>query len=218
MIISCVRVGKKYGPEYVARLRAMVKRHLPFFHRFVVITDQDDEIEGVERIDIRDFGLQGWWAKMFLFRTCWRRNHKMIYFDLDTVIVNDITRLTCLPFTFITCANFARAAGAANWPCKYGSCIMSMTPSFGDDIWQGYWERREQHEERLKRFGDQKLVEELAPHAELFQDHLPKGFFMTYRDLPKMPGPEASVLIFGGQRKPHNCDVPWVKSAWTEAA
>ena len=33
--IICMKWGTKYGPEYVNRLRSMVRRHLKRPHRFV---------------------------------------------------------------------------------------------------------------------------------------------------------------------------------------
>lgn len=37
--IICMKWGKKYGPEYVNRLYAMVRRHLSGDFRFVCLTD-----------------------------------------------------------------------------------------------------------------------------------------------------------------------------------
>ncbi|MFM8903690.1 MAG: glycosyltransferase, partial [Verrucomicrobiota bacterium] len=47
--ILCMKWGTKYGPEYVNRLRSMVRRHLRMPHRFVCLTDSsaglDPDIE-----------------------------------------------------------------------------------------------------------------------------------------------------------------------------
>ncbi|HEY1090992.1 MAG TPA: glycosyltransferase, partial [Burkholderiaceae bacterium] len=38
-VILCMKWGNKYGPEYVNRLYAMVRRHLRGEFRFVCLTD-----------------------------------------------------------------------------------------------------------------------------------------------------------------------------------
>ncbi len=42
--ILCMKWGTKYGPEYVNRLYAMVRRHLSGDFRFVCLTDDDKGI------------------------------------------------------------------------------------------------------------------------------------------------------------------------------
>lgn len=68
-----------------------------------------------------------------------------------------------------------------------------------------------------EKYGDQKIIETLVPMATLLQSVTPKGFFLNKRKLPEHPTqapPEASVVVFGGNEKPHNCKVEWVKKAW----
>ena len=43
-IILCMKWGTKYGPEYINRLYAMVRRHLTGDFRFVCLTDNTDGI------------------------------------------------------------------------------------------------------------------------------------------------------------------------------
>jgi hypothetical protein len=42
--ILCMKWGTKYGPEYVNRLYAMVRRHLSGDFRFVCLTDSTEGI------------------------------------------------------------------------------------------------------------------------------------------------------------------------------
>lgn len=44
--VICMKWGKKYGPEYVNRLYAMVRRHLKGDFRFVCLTDDGVGIRG----------------------------------------------------------------------------------------------------------------------------------------------------------------------------
>lgn len=77
--VACVNVGNYLGrgEEYVARLRAMVARHLSLPHRFECITASNKP---------------GWWAKIDLFQPG-RFTGRVLYLDLDTVIVGSLDEL-----------------------------------------------------------------------------------------------------------------------------
>ena len=47
MIVACVRTGKRYGVEYVARLKAGVARHLTMPHRFMCLTDRPRDLRDI---------------------------------------------------------------------------------------------------------------------------------------------------------------------------
>jgi hypothetical protein len=88
--VFCVKVGNKYGPEYVNRLWEMYRRNSnhPFF--FNVITD---DVRGINvpftHREIIDPSLEGYWAKLHLFYPYQTFPGTSIYFDLDTVIQNN---------------------------------------------------------------------------------------------------------------------------------
>lgn len=77
--VVCVNVenylGK--GEKYVAKLRAMVARHLSLPHTFECITTSNKH---------------GWWAKVDLFQPG-RFTGRVLYLDLDTVIVGSLDEL-----------------------------------------------------------------------------------------------------------------------------
>ena len=66
----CVKWGTKYGPEYVNRLAAGVKRHLsvcPF--RFICFTENEEGLGPlVEAKPLMVQDMAGWWNKISLFR------------------------------------------------------------------------------------------------------------------------------------------------------
>lgn len=212
--VACVRTGTRYGTEYVYRLKAGVERHLKQPHWFVCLTDRPSDLDGVETIDICADGLSGWWAKMILFRLASRLDHRLLYFDLDTVVVGSLDRLADLNVDFGICENFTRLAGNENWPCRYGSCVMSFSAGFGCDVWQEFDARRDHYMNEAGRYGDQKAIEKLLPVAALFQTVLPYGFFLGYRDIDENRPEACSLVIFAGQHKPHNCTTAWIVDAW----
>jgi hypothetical protein len=211
--VACVRSGTKYSVEYVERLRSMVARYLPQEHRFICLTDQPDQIAGVEMIDCLHLGWHGWWLKMGLFDPDLRGPDRCLYFDLDTVIIDDLTPLAEWGGEFGICRNFTKLAGHPTWPCNYGSCVMSLAPGFGRDIYRRFsadpqgWVRRCPH-------GDQQAIEKLYPRAEYLQDRVPPGYFVGRRDFNSHRPKAAAVMIFAGRHKPHNTPHRWLKEAW----
>lgn len=219
IVVACVNVGTKYPVEYVRRLRRMVARHLPIPHRFICLTDRVFGHEpGIGCQLIGQFGLPGWWSKMCLFRPEWREGKTVIYLDLDTVIIGDMTPLTGLTDEFHICANFTKAAGHPDWPCRYGSCVMVVPEGKVPDLWKIFWEDRRELMANCAQYGDQLAIEALEPNAKLLQDHLPERFFMGRRELMshKVNQPSGtSMIVFAGPMKPHNCGIKWVHDAWT---
>lgn len=222
LTIACVWTGSKYGPEYVTRLQTMVARHLAAPHVFLCLTDRGDARAllpaDVRVIDVSALGLPGWWPKMALFDPEIRGPGRCIYFDLDTVIVGDLLPLLNLPGYFGICKNFARLAGVPNWPCRFGSCVMSFAPDWDSSaIWQAFRLDQTQIMAECVR-GDQQAIERLLPEKIwLLQNHVPGGFFVNYRDLPdypKVPPVGAAVVVFGGRHTPANCQINWVRRAW----
>ncbi len=216
MIIACVRTGSKYSFDYVERLRNMVERHLVGQFRMVCLTDQPERCEGVEFWDITSIGLPGWWAKMILFQGEWRQMHRVVFLDLDTVVIGNLAPLCAVALGyngFGICENFTRLAGNTGWPCKYNSSVMVLDSSLDDGVWRVFNARRSLIE-RHNRYGDQMAIEELRPNATLLQRVLPVGYFHNYRNLTMTAPPNAAIVNFGGRHKPANCDIPWVRQAW----
>lgn len=217
MIVACVRTGNKYPVDYVYKLRDMIARHLPIPHLFVCKTDRPDDLNDLVVVDISKYRLFGWWGKMTLFHPVWRKGERVLYFDLDSVICGDLTPLAHLWIDFGICANFTRAAGNLNWPCQYGSCVMSIGPDKLDRIWDKFNSNSMQLMNKAGIYGDQKVIEELVPSAILLQDVLPNGFFLGYRNLTNKKPEQTSVVVFAGNRKPHNCNTDWIKSEWVRS-
>lgn len=103
MNVICMKWGTLYGPEYVNRLHAGVRRHLPALQRFVCFTDDtrwlDTDIETAplpttgapETADTR-------WRKLALFRPGLAGlSGPTLFLDLDLVIVGDLAALADYP-------------------------------------------------------------------------------------------------------------------------
>lgn len=92
--ILCVRLGNKYGREYVERLRNMVSRHITVPYEFACLTDDQHPIEGVRSIVISDQGYaKKWWHKVHMFDPLMPLKGRILYLDLDVVISDNIDKL-----------------------------------------------------------------------------------------------------------------------------
>jgi hypothetical protein len=214
LIVACVRTGTRYSFDYVTKLRNMVDRHMPYTYTMTCLTDQPDRCSDVAFVDISASGLTGWWGKMMLFEPQWRQNAKVIYLDLDTIIVGDLGPLTSVSGEFAICENFTRLITNPAYPCKYNSSVMVIGRGMGSFVWNGFSRRRELLMMTHARYGDQACIEELYPSAPFLQRLVPKGFFVNYRNLTNQPPKQAAVINFGGNNKPDNCPIPWVQEAW----
>jgi len=214
MIVACVRTGTKYGSYYVYRLKRAIERYLHRPYRFVCLTDRPQDICDIETVAAHE--LPGWWGKMKLFDTSWRTGERVIYFDLDTVICGDLSPIADLNVSFGICANFTRLAGNRDWPCRYGSAVMTIEDGEGRSLWNWFLVDRDAIMARHERHGDQAAIEKFYPQAPFLQNLLPPGFFLGYRDLPKhrTRPKECSVVVFAGSHRPHNTDCIWAREAW----
>lgn len=96
-VILCMKWGRKYGPEYVNRLYAMVARYLHGPFRFVCLTDQNEGVRAeVECLPIPDLALpagipERGWKKLATFEAnLYGLQGIALFLDLDVVIVDDI--------------------------------------------------------------------------------------------------------------------------------
>ncbi len=84
LTVACVlKSGGIYDATWVERLREGVARHLHSPYRFFCLSDVDVPCD---RIPL-EHDWPGWWSKIELFRL----EGPLLYFDLDTAIVGDLS-------------------------------------------------------------------------------------------------------------------------------
>lgn len=113
--ILCMKWGTKYGPEYVNRLYAMVRRHLRGEFKFVCLTDRTDGIRAeVECLPIPPLALppgipERGWTKLTTFEADLHGlKGPALFLDLDVVIVDDITPFFEVPGEFLIIHDWKR--------------------------------------------------------------------------------------------------------------
>ena len=114
-VILCMKWGTKYGPEYVNRLYAMVRRHLRGDFDFVCLTDDGAGVRAEVRcLPIPDLALpagipERGWKKLTTFEADLHGlRGTALFLDLDVVIVDDITPFFELPGEFLIIHDWKR--------------------------------------------------------------------------------------------------------------
>lgn len=211
LTVACLKWGDKYGVDYVNILRDMVRRNLTIAHRFVCMTDNPRGLQ-CETLPIVP-PLPTWWGKVTLFR-----HHlpgRILYFDLDTVIVGNIDDFAAYEGPFCVIKPFYRDWG-------YASGVMSIAPDFGRHVWDAFARDPRAAIARCHREadppwnnGDQRWLELMVPQADYWQSVLPRQL-VSYKVHCGAGVPEgARVVCFHGKPDPHEVPDPWVKDHWT---
>lgn len=200
MIVVCVKVGNKYGPEYVNKLRNMVARNTNIPHRFLCLTDDPNGLD----VEWSPIGCEypGWWSKLVLFKSHPALTERFVYLDLDTVIVGNLDPLMRMTSWFAILKDW--------WAPSYNSSVMVMEPNSQRQVWDNFNYERDS----VRVHGDQNIITEQAESLTILQDYMP-AFFGSYKanDLEKGPG-RYRVVCFHGDPKPHTFEKGWVRDAW----
>ncbi len=205
MRVICVyKTGGDFDLRYVEALRFATERYLGFGHEFVCLTDDVkgvSSIKGVTAIKLKH-NWPGWWSKIELFRPDLSSDNTTIYFDLDVLILKDISefsricRRASMPLMLRSCD---RVGEANDWP---SSSIMSW---MGKCMNRVYYEFIKDSEEAIKRIKkgtsragqrtDQGFIRQVI-NPRKFQDLLPKDYIMFKMQYLKISDEEDDPLDY----------------------
>lgn len=110
--VVCMKWGRKYGPEYVNILRAMVARHLPGAHRFVCVTDDTHGLHtDIDTLPLPSSALPARpdteaWRKITLFKPDIGLQGEVLFLDLDVAITASLEPLFEHPGRFCIIHNW----------------------------------------------------------------------------------------------------------------
>lgn len=205
--VVSVRVGTKYGPEYVLNLHDGICRHLGEDQAHWCLTDDPESLpEGVTAIPYNP-DLPGWWQKVFLFSPDmpWAGGDEVLYMDLDVCVTG---RLEELPHGIIQ---------DWHWP-TYNSSVMRWRHGDHRAVWdvfdralidtpsprlQGYLPKGEVNG------GDQEWITAISDW-----ETFPPEWFISYRYAQGWPPEGSKAVIFHGNPKPHEIEDGWVPGVW----
>lgn len=226
--VICVRLGNKYGRDYVEKLRNMVARHLTLPYRFNCLTDDQHPIDGVNSIHLSNQGYSKmWWHKVHLFDPSLKLEGRVLYFDLDVVIHDNINKLVDnYKDEFLGIRDFNRKFNP-QWN-MLNSSVMSWNAGYHPDIFTVF---NHDNKRAQRLHGDQDWIWQVAKSRIKFwpeawiqsykweirnrNDLVYEGgkrFFKTVKNV-KIPN-ECSVCVFHGDPNPHDIQDPYVLDNW----
>jgi len=205
LVIACVKWGKAFPAAWANILYDMVQRNLPnTAFDFFCFTDDATGLH--PNISVRELprNLTGWWNKLYLFKEgTFSAHQRIIYFDLDTLIIGKLDDIVKYQGDFALLRDFYRPGG-------YGSGVMMWPGGTNHHIWSEY--------EKAGRpnlpGGDQIWLEKICPGADLLQNLFPNRFASYKVNCHPLPPENASVVCFHGEPKQDNANEHWVADVW----
>ena len=229
----CVIHGDLYSWEYVEKLYSMLGRHLPLQFRFNVFTEAQRTVPShVIKHDLTEWpGVGGkrsaWWYKMQIFDPS-RKLGRVMYLDLDTVVVNDLGWINELdPQFFWTIRDF-KYLWRPNWQ-GINSSFMLFDSARYSFIWQDFYAKNV-HQVSKQFRGDQDYLSQILDQKNLrFLDPIQamswrwqvfQGGFDIKKRQCRSPNHTTtipngtSLLVFHGEPKPHTVQDWVVQQHW----
>jgi len=188
-----------YTPAHVYSLKKQIEKYYTKPHRFICFTDHTNlECETIKLL--HDW--PGWWAKIEMFQFPAK---KVFYFDLDTVILNNIDNIVDHEHDFTA----LKEALPNRITDNLGSGIMSWS---GDKsfIYENFKADSKNIMCRLTR-GDQVFIQEQIRAFDAFQN-IDKNIYsykFTLQD-KQCPPTDAKIIYFSGKPKPWQVDYDWI--------
>lgn len=214
--VACVWVNGHvpYSVEYVTRLAAMVAKWMDRPYRFVCLTDRPRDLpKGIETIRVPSpRPLFGWWAKIALFGPSVASVGRVLYLDLDTLIVGALAPLLDFP------APFALVPHAGDFNGREGLAVVKRFNS-SVMVWDAGVPGRlfaDWTPDIARRLhGDQDWVGEQMPDAATF----PSSWCPRLSNVYGPPFAAGTTVILAKVPKNHIAAKkwPWFREIWRAA-
>lgn len=212
LTVACVLVcgHVDFTSEYVIRLKSMCRRMVARPHRFVCFTDDKfrlpDDIETVHIPTPR--GHYAWWSKLELFNAAHGFTGRVLYLDLDVLLVRELSPIIDFPARFALvpdgAPNFRPRNGLAVYK-KFNSSVMVWEAGEANYLYDAWTPKVAQ-----RLWGDQDWIGEMAD-----AESMPREWFPRLSECGKDWGEQARVVLC---KKPKNLDAahkwPWFNEVW----
>lgn len=138
LIVTTWLWGKKYGPEYLARLRSGLARNIKQPYRLLILTDKVSAPD--ERL-IPNIGLTkviGCFARLRMFDPQWQSDNGMnegdriVQIDVDSIITGPLDPLFDRPEPFVI------LQGGNYQPCKFNGALWMLRAGSHPEIWNEF--------------------------------------------------------------------------------
>lgn len=214
LTVTCLFVHGEYPytPDYVVKLKAMVTRWIDRPYRFVCLTDQPWLFSDIETVPVQKLAGFAPWTKLELFNPARQWNGRVLYLDLDSLIVAPLAPILDYPASFAITADPTRPGQKTR--DSFGRQIVRRFNS-SVVVWDGgtqtalYTQWTPAVSARLS--GDQDWIGEQMPNAV----GMPRSWFPRLSEVTGPPFGEAKVIL---SKVPKNhlavSSVPWFGPMW----
>lgn len=204
--IVCVQQGNYLGrgAEYVNVLHDQVRRNLAAgtVGEFVCFTDDAAGLDPAIVARPLPEGLRGWWAKLWLFSPgLFPDGDRILFFDLDTLIIGPIDDLVAYEGDFAILRDFWRPGGRQ-------SSVMAWRSGFGHRLWLEYEAAGRPADDPG---GDQAWIE-ARERGDTLQDVF-RGIVSYKAHCHPYPPKGTRIVVFHGEPRPHAAG-GWVARTW----
>lgn len=238
-VILCMKWGTKYGPEYVNRLYAMVRRNLKGDFRFVCLTDDGSGIRSeVDCFPIPDLKLpdglpERGWKKLTTFETdLYGLQGTALFLDVDVVITDSIDSFFEYPGEFLIIHDWKRP-----WRVTGNSSVYRFKLGAHADVLQQF---RTTGAEARNAFRNEQAFLSDVLHKQGKLNYWPASWCCSYKYhcIPSWPTnywrepfvPDGTkIVIFHGEVNPPDAlegrrnralrfvrKAPWINNYWKE--
>lgn len=214
-VICVLKSGGDYDESYVKKLFASIRRNASQVENieYICLTDFKIKTDQFIVLPLKD-SLPGWWSKVEIFRSGITKAEMCVYFDLDTVIVSDISDILTVKtnntFTALRPWNNRNLSKG-----DFASGIMRWKSSLYGFFYDEFTDRKMEKFEGDQQYFSNEMKIRRYPWGKLQDDF--KGIYSYKRNIrgEHLLG-DARIICFHGNPRPHNLVHGWIQENWTE--
>ena len=210
--VICMKWGTKYGPEYVNRLYAMVKRHLSLDFQMVCLTDDDKGIRPEVRclpippLDLPPGIPERGWTKLVTFaQDLHGLRGTALFLDIDVVVVGSLDDFFAQPGEFLIIHDYKRP-----WRVTGNSSVYRFELGAHPEVLSYF---RENFETIRQQFRNEQAYLSEVLHKQGKLQYWPESWCPSfkYHSIPRWPTnywtepsspTDARIVIFHGECNP----------------
>ena len=214
IIVTVLKVGKEYSTKHAQWLHSQLPKDL----QSVCLSDAD--VAGVDTLPLTG-NWPGWWSKLEIFNPELPTigDQDLLFLDLDTVIVGDISPLLEVQkFTALT--DFYRE----KMPCApMASAVMYIPEAIKKRVWTAWLDDPKENMRQCnspEKHGDQGFIGSVIS-ADRWQDIMPGSIISYKKDIVrqgKIPlavgnglvPHDTRIVCFHGKPRPWECNEAWI--------
>jgi len=216
--ILSVKWGTKFSNRYVNNLYTGVKNNIKIPFKFYCFTDNKTGLNKEIVALPLPKGIPYWWNKLYLFSNELPVEGRVLYIDLDTVIVGDITHIARCKEKFVMLQDVYH-------PERRGSGLMAWDTSNDYSVlWEKYHPQAQAIHERFWPHGDQVWIQQHLPVNPSLWQELYKNQILSLKVecVKQSSKPKDARIIFyhGKPSIKESLNIPnfqWIRKYWKNA-